>query len=105
MLQIMGGIDVDYFWEENLIKENFSWRTPLQFVCATNRLNATKILLTVKDISVNITDNLERTPLYNACQNGHSDVIKELLKAHGIEVNQADKYGETPLYIACQEDH
>jgi ankyrin repeat protein len=65
-----------------------------------------RLLLTHKDIDVNITSNTNgATPLWIACKDGHVDVVKLLLARKEIKVNQANEDGATPLYYACWMGH
>ena len=85
----------------------------LSNACMEGHYEVVELLLTHKNIDVNINDTYEGTsPLYGACKNGHEEVVRLLLSHPAIEVNQVNQvdkvrtdFGPTPLYTACLNGH
>jgi len=83
-------------------KENKA--TSLYIACQNGHADVVKLLLTHKDIDVNIPLNTNgASPLYIACGMGHADVVQLLLAREDIDVNQVANDGTTPLQIAQLE--
>jgi hypothetical protein len=74
--------------------------------CAINGFTTSvKRLLSIRNINVNVKDNLNGwTPLHDAVMNGHIEIARLLLQ-NGAEVNAKDSDGYTPLHIAARNGH
>lgn len=60
-----------------------------------------KLLLSTRDVDINISDNLGFTPLNSAAGSGHGNIV-ELLIESGARVNVTNNEGDTPLHSAVR---
>ena len=83
--------DPGYYW-------NRSQMTPLSLVLDPKYKNeeVALLLLSAKEIEVNVKDSNGQRPLHLACANGMPNIVKELLKK-GARKNVKDKDGNTPI--------
>ena len=63
-----------------------------------------KMLLTHKDINVNIQDKIGQTPLHTSIERCRLDILQQLLSHEDIEVNIEDNEGKTPLQHAIENN-
>lgn len=79
--------------------------TPLMYAAESNKSSAAEVLLTFKDIDVNLQwkgDN--GTALALAAAKGHDDIVNLLLGHEDIQINLANKDGNTPLFYAVHSE-
>ncbi|CAH1781556.1 unnamed protein product [Owenia fusiformis] len=79
-------------------------RTPLHKAIINNQIKAAKYLLTFKQCSVNIPDEIKRMVLHTAASYGQCDLVAEII-AHGGIIDWQDIKGRTALYLAVLVDH
>ena len=74
--------------------------TLLEVACAIENADVVKILLSNKNIDVNLVSD-GYPPLVIACSNGHLPIVKVLLENKNIQVYAKDEYNMTPTGVAC----
>jgi ankyrin repeat protein len=85
----------------NFQNENYSNWTPLLWGCSLGYTKIVLLLLSHKDINVNLVSSSGFTPFLWACFNGKTEIVKILFEDDRVNVNLADKYGWTPLMCSC----
>ena len=65
-----------------------------------------KLLVTRKDLDVNMKDYLGYSKLHRACKNGNLEIVKILFERKDLDVNgPCDAAGNTPLIVAGLQNH
>ena len=81
-----------------------AWAQLMLAVAARNAKEVER-LLKVKDIDVNVRDELGWSPLYWACLKKDLRIVRLLLAVPNIDVNRRrPSDGITPLHVACKSD-
>ena len=79
--------------------------TQLHFCVRKGLTTSVKRLLSIRNINVNVKDDLSgATPLHYAAGNGHIEIARLLLE-NGADVNVKSVGGPTPLHWAAQNGH
>lgn len=82
---------------------NYYGTFPLVAAIQSGRLDIVRLLLSMPEVDVNITDHvLKSTALMEASYSGNITVINILLDTPGINVNAQNYYGMTALMYAVQ---
>jgi len=79
--------------------------TSLHVSCCDRRVPILKLLLSHRDINVNIQNTWRWTGLHNACRYNHIEIVKELLLDARVDVMIRDELGETARDDAIRERH
>lgn len=103
-------VDVNIYDRNNLTGDTY---TPLHVAAASGYLEVVELLLSHKDINVNVQNSHLQTPLHLAIQYGaraedrrkgagrtRKDVIRALLARDDIDANARDSWNRTPLMTA-----
>ena len=77
-------------------------RTALHYACANNTLSTVRILLAVRETSVNIRDDLGNTPLVVAAAVASEALIKQLVETNSCDVSAVGEGGKTALLLVAE---
>jgi ankyrin repeat protein len=78
--------------------------TALHQAAITGRAAVVRLLLTVKDLKVNLKSKRKRTALSLAAENGHETIVQMLIEK-GAELETKDSDGRTALQLATMGQH
>ncbi|OHT09695.1 hypothetical protein TRFO_21314 [Tritrichomonas foetus] len=80
-------------------RDEYNW-TPLHIAASQNSIESVTLLLSIKNINVNIADLDGETPLHCAAKDGYVEVMEILLKHPNINPFVKDQEDATPLHWA-----
>lgn len=90
--------------EVNLNGTDTSGLTALHLAAINNSIQFVRLLLSGKDIAIDLTDKEGMTPLHYAATLGHVGLIDALLNA-GAKINYKNNSQPTALFMACAQGH
>jgi ankyrin repeat protein len=64
-----------------------------------------ELLLTRKDLDINLSNKFGETPLFRAASRGYINVVRLLLQHDDVEIVQENYWGETAMSVAIENGH
>lgn len=94
---IQDGVDINGIYSK-------SAGSALHIACKRAQLKVVKVLLTAKDLNINLPDEFHdsQTALIYACNIRYTEMVKLLLQYPTLDVNAQTIYGESALHVATR---
>lgn len=87
------------------VRDNMSRKSPMLQAVERNKEEIVSLLLSARDIMVELSDRWCSTPLVVAASKGYNGIIKVLLRQGRLNVNIGCMLAKSPLWQACRFGH